>query len=112
MAVHMIVHALAPQTQQYVDTENDQHQADRGFEQQCQMWTDRAAEQQDAATEHQQGERAQGPRETMACRIASRLWANGAEAGNGGEVIGLDCMLQPQQQAEYEYKLNIGGSDQ
>ena len=37
VAVHMIVHALAPQTQQYVDTENDQHQADRGFEQQCQM---------------------------------------------------------------------------
>ena len=103
VAVHMIVHALAPQTQQYVDTENDQHQADRGFEQQCQMWTDRAAEQQNAATKHQQGECVpQAPGHTMACRIAQAV-AAGAEAGNGGKVIGLDRMLQPQQQTENEY---------
>ena len=44
----------------------------------------------------------QAPGHTMACRIAQAV-AAGAEAGNGGKVIGLRPHVAAQQQTENEY---------
>ena len=94
VVVGMEVHALAPRAPQHVGPEQDQHQADRelqcvgGPRRQC------LVDQQHYPAKDEQRQRVtHSPGGTLTHRAAHAIGAR-AQAGDGGEVIGLEGVLQ------------------
>ena len=100
MAVPVKMHAVAPQPPQHMRAEADQHDADGGLDRPGNAFGDRAAEQDGGAGKDEQRQRmAEPPGQPVLDDIGDMAAARG-DAGDGGDVIGLERMLHAQQKPQ------------
>ena len=102
VAVCMKMHAVAPQPPQQMRAEAHQHDADRGLEWPGDLFRDRVAEQDRSTSEDQQRQRmTKSPGQAMLDDVAD-LGAACGDRGDRRDVIGLQCVLHAQQEAQTE----------
>src|SRR6266487_1840067 len=100
MAVPVEMHPVAPQPPQHMRPEADQHDTDGGLDRPGNALGDRAAEQDGTACKHEQRQHmAEPPGQPVFDDIGDMAAARG-DAGDGGDVIGLERMLHAQQKPQ------------
>src|SRR5205823_12239124 len=100
MAMPVKMHPVAPQPPQHMGAKADQHQADGGLDRAGNALGDRAAEQDGGAGKDERSERmAEPPGQPVLDDIGHMAAARG-DAGYGGDMIGLECMLHAQQKPQ------------
>ena len=100
MAVRVEVDAFAPQPVERVGTQQDQHHAHRQLERLRRPLRHDRAEHQHRTTEQHQRQRVAGaPGHALRDGVRQRAAARG-QRGDGGQMVGVGGMAQPEQEAE------------
>src|SRR5687767_10322849 len=99
----MKMHTVTQEPPQHVHAEADQHDPDRRFERLGHIFGNRVSQQDRSAGKDKERERmAQAPGQAMLDDIAD-TGSPRSDARHGGDMIGLECMLHPEQETQSEH---------
>ena len=104
VAVHMEMHVAGAQAAQHVDAEQDQHHADGGVEVDLQRGRQGRPEHDDDGADGDERERMARAPESGERHVIAPRRGPGRERRNRGDVVGLERVLHPEQEAEDEQR--------
>ena len=96
----MEVYVLSPRAAEHVGAEQHQHQADRELQRMRGPAWQRVVDQQQYPAKPEQRQGVTQPPGRALSRRTAQVAAACAQAGHGGQMIGLEGVLQTEQQAE------------